>query len=79
MPKGTVRINTERCKGCDYCAHFCPESVLALGKELNSRGYHYAGLTNEEGCTGCGICALTCPELAIEAYRVPRVRASAKT
>lgn len=74
MPKGTVRINSQRCKGCEYCVHFCPESVLTLSKELNSRGYHYATLKSEDGCTGCTICGLVCPDMAIDVYRAKRTK-----
>lgn len=73
MPaKGTVLIDTERCKGCDLCVRACPKDVLALDQDvLNAKGYHPAVLVDEDGCTGCGVCAIMCPDVCITVYREP--------
>ena len=56
------------CKACERCIIACPANVLALGEELNARGYHYA-IYSGEGCIGCGNCYYTCPEpFAIEVH-----------
>jgi 2-oxoglutarate ferredoxin oxidoreductase subunit delta len=39
MATGRVEIVKERCKSCGYCIKFCPKGVLAVGKEVNSKGY----------------------------------------
>ncbi len=64
-----VEIIAERCKSCQYCIKFCPKGVLALGKNLNSKGYEYVVPVNPEECIGCCQCARICPDGAIEVYK----------
>ncbi len=66
--KGDVVIQTERCKGCEICISTCPQSVLAMSDEVNSKGYRYAVKVNSE-CTGCTNCAVVCPDAVITVYR----------
>lgn len=69
--KGAVKVNSERCKGCDLCVVACPTDVLLLqAKEVNNKGYHYAYMANPESCIGCASCAAVCPDGCIEVYRV---------
>jgi len=71
MPRGTVKIDEERCKGCGLCVAFCPKHALALDEGcINSSGYHPAALLLDEDCTGCAVCALMCPDVAITVFRV---------
>ena len=61
VSRGSIRIDTQECKGCGLCVESCPPHCLALEAGLNQYGVHpahYAG----EGCTGCGICFYCCPE-----------------
>lgn len=37
MPQVTIRA--ESCKSCGYCVKFCPKGILAVGTEVNSKGY----------------------------------------
>ncbi len=67
--KGAIVINIERCKGCEVCIDACPESVIAMNKNVNAKGYHFAMVTNEN-CTGCTNCAVVCPDGVITVYRV---------
>lgn len=77
MTKGTVSIQTDRCKGCGLCVQACPQHVLSLTDTLNARGYHHVQLDERDGhCTGCGICALVCPDVAFTVYREPLRRAA---
>lgn len=67
--KGTVVVDTERCKGCDLCVQACPQDVLELNVKVNSKGYHYSTMKNED-CIGCTACATVCPDAVITVYRV---------
>lgn len=69
MPKGLVRVDKGRCKGCGLCVAACPFGVLAITSDLNRYGYTVAGIAEPEKCTGCAMCAQMCPEAAIEVYR----------
>ncbi|MDD2191279.1 MAG: 4Fe-4S binding protein, partial [Bacteroidales bacterium] len=59
--KGAVVIDKERCKGCGVCVTACPNSVLALSKNVNGKGYHYSEAIIDN-CIGCTSCALVCPD-----------------
>ncbi len=72
MARGTVVINSDRCKGCELCTTVCPQGVLEVADFFNARGYRPAHLVDPGGaCTGCAICAVICPDSAITVYRLP--------
>jgi 2-oxoisovalerate ferredoxin oxidoreductase delta subunit len=61
-------IHKEECKACERCIIGCPDGLLHISTEVNSKGYQYA-IYNGNGCNGCGTCYYTCPEpLAIEVH-----------
>jgi 2-oxoglutarate ferredoxin oxidoreductase subunit delta len=64
MPQ--VKIEKDRCKGCELCIRACPQKVLDMSKEINVRGYFFAAVVDGSRCIGCRICAVTCPDCAIE-------------
>ena len=64
-----VEIRAESCKSCTYCIKACPKNVLAVGHEVNSKGYPFVVVLNPENCIGCAMCAQMCPDAAIEVYR----------
>lgn len=76
MAKGTVFIDTERCKGCELCTTVCPQGVLVMDRvNFNAKGYQPAMLDDPEGsCTGCGVCAVICPDVCITVFRAPVAR-----
>ena len=64
-----VVISKESCKSCGYCVKFCPKDVLAIGQDVNMKGYQYAVPKNPDQCIGCKRCATICPDAAIEVYK----------
>ena len=66
--KGEIVIDRERCKGCAVCLGACPNAVIALSKNVNSKGYNYAEAVKDE-CIGCASCAIVCPDGVISVYR----------
>lgn len=64
MPQ--IVIDPEACKGCELCVHACPQRILAMGREINSKGYFYARVAEQMKCIGCRLCCITCPDVAIE-------------
>lgn len=71
MIRGTVKIDSNICKGCELCIVACPQESLGLSSMINTSGYRYAELV-QDNCTGCVNCALVCPEVAITVYRQPK-------
>lgn len=48
----------EWCKGCGYCAEFCPKKVLIIRQEK-------VVVENPDDCICCGLCEQRCPDYAI--------------
>ena len=69
--RGTVTFDIETCKGCELCIEACAQESIAMSKEINKRGYHYAVLI-KDNCTGCVNCALVCPDAVITVYRAKK-------
>ena len=69
MAKGRIEIAEEYCKSCEYCVVSCPQSVIAVGDKVNSKGYPYVIAAYPDKCVGCAMCAQVCPEAAIEVWR----------
>ena len=68
--KGSIVVDTEKCKGCEICLAACPTDVIALSREVNGKGYHFAYMADPDSCTGCANCGLVCPDGVISVYRI---------
>lgn len=68
--RGAIVVDRERCKGCDLCVVACPAHVIALNKEVNSKGYNYAYMLQPDECIGCANCGWVCPDGCISVYKV---------
>ncbi|MEJ5303542.1 MAG: 4Fe-4S dicluster domain-containing protein [Bacteroidales bacterium] len=66
--KGDVVIDIERCKGCEVCTTACPNEVLAMSTQVNSKGYRFVVKVNAD-CIGCANCAIVCPDGVITVYK----------
>jgi len=64
-----IKIDKDKCKGCELCVIHCPKQQIEISEELNEEGMHFAVFKNEGKCTGCCICAKVCPDVAIEVYK----------
>ncbi len=60
-----VHIDLDRCKGCGYCAEFCPRGVLKMSDQRSPKGYDTVKVVDEDKCLGCGLCEAMCPEFGI--------------
>ena len=55
-----VKINDEKCIGCDFCVVFCPEYALSVPRDT------FKCRVDEELCNGCLTCIDYCQVDAIE-------------
>lgn len=67
MPE--IKVDREKCKGCELCVHFCPKGCITMKDSINRKGYHPSCFVKRDACTGCAICARICPDVAIEVWR----------
>jgi len=61
----SIKVERDRCKGCELCVHYCPMGILAMSTEINVKGYFFARVADPGRCIGCMVCAVTCPDVAI--------------
>ncbi len=66
--KGAIVIDIQKCKGCQVCATACPNDVIRMSVNVNSKGYNYAEPAHED-CIGCANCAMVCPDSVITVYK----------
>lgn len=67
--KGTIVVDTERCKGCGVCVPACPTNTIELSAHVNGKGYNFCYMANPEACIGCASCAIMCPDSCITVYK----------
>ena len=73
VPRGQIFVIPERCKGCEICIRFCPQQVLQVSQNTNTKGYHFPEVVTgkESDCVNCEFCTLVCPEFAIYTLPLP--------
>lgn len=60
-----IFLDGDRCKGCRYCVEICARKTLAIGDEMNAKGYLLPKVVENGECTACGLCFMICPDFAI--------------
>lgn len=65
-----IKIDKDKCKGCEFCVIYCPKGLIGISQGLNKRGAHPAVFKKgkQSKCSACAICARVCPEVCIEVY-----------
>ena len=73
----TLKINKNRCTGCNICAVSCPLNFNLLRKQSflseknavilikNGTAVPIYNENREINCDGCGVCIKMCPQVAI--------------
>ena len=64
-----IKIDKDRCKGCELCVINCPKKLIALSESVNSFGLKTAKVKSSKGCIGCAFCAIVCPECIITVWK----------
>ena len=50
VPRYSIHVIKDRCKGCEICVGACPTDVIAMASDVNGKGYHFA-YSNRWHCT----------------------------
>ena len=73
---GKIKIDKERCKGCELCVISCPNGLITLTGPVNNMGIKTAKflpagrqVKGSKECKGCTFCAIMCPDCAIEVFK----------
>jgi len=72
--KCSIKIDFERCKGCELCAVACKNDCIGKSKGSNAVGNFPAETKEdyEDYCTACTDCAVVCPDACIEVHKYKR-------
>ena len=65
----TIAARYANCQPFNLLATGDAKGVLAVGQQVNSKGYPYVVAVHPEDCIGCAVCGRMCPDAAIEVYK----------
>ena len=68
----TLKINTDKCRGCKVCENICPFNAISIDKNTNTFTIHHSVLR----CNECGLCQITCLFGAIEGFKLVHLKNS---
>ncbi|MBU8848956.1 MAG: 4Fe-4S binding protein [Desulfobacterales bacterium] len=60
-----INIDHNVCKGCHLCIDQCPNNVLEVSRNRNTKGYLMPIAAKTDDCIACMLCEMICPDLAI--------------
>lgn len=60
-----ISIDHNVCKGCHLCIDQCPNDVLEVSTNRNSKGYVMPAVARIDDCITCMLCEMICPDMAI--------------
>jgi formate dehydrogenase beta subunit len=64
--KVEIKVNTENCKECGYCAEVCTLGAFVPADHFNAKGYRPMVCKSSDWCVGCMKCFYACPDFAID-------------
>ena len=64
--KFEVKLKTESCKECGYCAQVCGVGTFGPAAGFNAKGYKPMEVKTSDYCVGCFKCFFSCPDFAID-------------
>lgn len=59
----SLKVFSNRCKGCGICVAFCPKKVLTVNQ------LEKVEVVSEEECVLCRQCEMRCPDFAIFVHK----------
>ena len=62
LPGGRLRMDAEKCSGCEICSNLCPTGAISADNRGTPKLFYFVG----SSCTNCSLCKEACPEAAVD-------------